>query len=369
MFQPPGHAWLVIFNPTDTSSKAYLEYSQATRGGKSAWHVVRLSALEHPNISAELQGLPPPVPHAIRLETLDRRIRQTCQLVGAGEEKATDFEWPPAEAKEYLAKTGQTPRTWRPGPEAEATLLGLFPSQGAYAVWGDGDWQAACRDGLEPLELDLDAVPELGVDVARFGDDDTAFHGRQGACSLHHSQHNGLAVPEVVGRAIEICGHMADAWNVLQSARPPSERRPYIVWKDVPIKVDDTGVGGGVTDLLGEKGATVVGINVQHNAMDSERYPDKRSELWFSVAERAREGRLDLSRLDLETLEALRSQALAPTYKLTSDGRRQVEPKDKMKDRLKRSPDSMDALNLSHAYAPGIGELPSVLYERTHPTR
>ncbi len=42
---------------------------------------------------------------------------------------------------------------------------------------------------------------------------------------------------------------------------------------------------------------------------------------------------------------------MAPTWKLDSQGRRVVEPKQDTKKRLKRSPDDMDALNLAYASA------------------
>src|SRR5262245_644422 len=41
MFSGEGHAWLAIFNPTDTSSQAYAE---ELSGG---WHVISMSVLEH----------------------------------------------------------------------------------------------------------------------------------------------------------------------------------------------------------------------------------------------------------------------------------------------------------------------------------
>jgi len=87
-------------------------------------------------------------------------------------------------------------------------------------------------------------------------------------------------------------------------------------------------------------------------------YKNKRSELWFQTADRARTGQLSLSRLDKGTLDRLRQQALAPEYKINSQGQRELEPKDKMKERLKRSPDDMDALNL--AYYDGWGPFPSL---------
>src|SRR5262249_5255951 len=93
-------------------------------------------------------------------------------------------------------------------------------------------------------------------------------------------------------------------------------------------------------------------------------YKNKRSELWFQTAERARAGQLSLARLDKRTLDRLRQQALAPEYKINSQGQRELEPKDKMKERLKRSPDDMDALNL--AYYDGGGSFPSL--QSTYPS-
>jgi hypothetical protein len=83
-------------------------------------------------------------------------------------------------------------------------------------------------------------------------------------------------------------------------------------------------------------------------------YKNKRSELWFQTAERARAGQLSLTRLDKRTLDRLRQQALAPEYKINSQGLRELEPKDKMKDRLKRSPDDMDAVNLAYYEVSGM---------------
>ena len=64
MFSPPGHAWLVLYNPNDTGSRAFLEQNGYSGRQKSehSWHVVRMSALEHPNLDLELRGEPPLIP-------------------------------------------------------------------------------------------------------------------------------------------------------------------------------------------------------------------------------------------------------------------------------------------------------------------
>jgi hypothetical protein len=49
------------------------------------------------------------------------------------------------------------------------------------------------------------------------------------------------------------------------------------------IKVDDTGVGGGVTDILQDRGYNVIPVNFGGDANDQDRYPSTASEMWFEV--------------------------------------------------------------------------------------
>jgi hypothetical protein len=308
-----GSAWLCIFNPTDTSSQAYIEEQTGD------WHVISLSLLEHPNIAAELAGLPPPFPAAMRLSRLETLLRKWCRPVN-GTPLVTDIEWPPRSG-EWL----------RPGPIAEARLLGRWPSQATDNVWSDGAWSASEVLALpEPLNQPV----EIGCDVARYGDDFTEIHVRRGPVSLHHEAANGWSTAETAGRLKQL----ADQYG----------RHCGTEGRQIVVKVDDDGVGGGVVDQ--RAGYRFVGLSANAVAVEPEGYPNRRSELWFAVAERAARGALSLARLDADTRRELRRQAMAPTWKLDSQGRRVVEPKDATKKRIKRSPDGIDALNL--AYAP-----------------
>jgi hypothetical protein len=387
MFQPPGHAWLCIFNPTTTTSRAYLEYSRvdsaARRGEPGGWTVVRMSALEHPNIEAELKGEEPPVPDAMRAATFGDLLRKWSQVTGSdpckpigteGGPEAGDVVWPPLWATEYAARTGQAPTVYRPGPEAESCLLARFPSQGTTAVWGDADWLAACRElpGLEPLpwpdgEASPVRVPEIGCDVARFGDDMTEIHARSGCISLGHESASKRPTDQTAGRLVELCRELARWYNDEIRNLPDSCRPDAITERDIPIKLDDDGVGGGVSDILIGMGYTVCRVSAAGTANDEEHYPNKRSELWFVTAEMAREGRLDLSGLDVDVRDELRRQALTAKWALDSQGRRVVMPKDKIKAELKRSPDGVDALNLCYYPATVGGSGATVTTTRTGP--
>lgn len=406
MFSPPGHAWVCIFNPTDTSSRAYLEYSSAVRdrrnGEAASWHVVRMSALDHPNIAAELRGEAPPVPHAIRLGKFERLLKAWSQLVAdgagdvgdraaagataglrAGEEdgsadesaiseahQATDVLWPPAWAKDYCRRTNQRPRWYRPGPLAESRLLGRYPRAGTRGVWSDGDWLAATREmqGLAPLPIPLYAIPEIGCDVARFGDDFTAIHTRCGPCSIAHESANGWDTVTTAKRLMVLARHWALWYNTRAGKLPKASRPESITEFDIPIKIDDDGVGGGVKDILEDAGYAVVAISAANVSIASSDYPNRRSELWFVVAERARNDELDFSRLPDDVLSELRRQAMAPEWSMDARARRVVESKDTTKDKIDRSPDDMDAVNLAYSeYSYDCGE-PIVIATRSRHT-
>jgi hypothetical protein len=218
-------------------------------------------------------------------------------------------------------------------------LLGRWPSQATNNVWSDGAWQAAeLRIILEPQDLPC----EIGCDVARFGDDFTEIHVRRGPVSLYHEAANGWSTSETAGRLKQL----ADEFG----------RYCGTEGRQIATKVDDDGVGGGVIDQRGEY--RFIGLSGANKAIESEGYPNRRSELWFTTADRALRGDLSLIQLDAETRRELRRQAMAPIWKLDSDGRRVVEKKEDTKKRIKRSPDGLDAMNLAYAAIPLVWDEP-----------
>jgi hypothetical protein len=389
MWKPPDHAWLAIFNPTMTTAKVYLEFSRVEtatrREEKGGWGLVRMSALDHPNIKAELSGLPPPVPDAMGIVEFTRLLKQWSTATGAdptlpigqeGGPSVEDVVWPPLWATEYAARTGESPAVYRPGAEAEARLLARFPSQGSTAVWGEVDWLAACRElpGMAPM-VDWDLrdppevppIPELGCDVARMGDDMTCIHARSGFISLGHETAAKRPPDQTGGRLMELCAELARWWNDMIKDLPDSRRPAMIEARQVPIKIDDDGCGGTIASYLRTAGYTVCQVGAGTSATEEERYPNKRNELWFLTRDMAARGELDLSRLDANTKDELRRQAMTAKWSLDAAGRRLVEEKAKQKKELGRSPDDIDAMNL--AYFDGVvsGSGATVTTTRTDP--
>lgn len=116
------------------------------------------------------------------------------------------------------------------------------------------------------------------------------------------------------------------------------------------VNVDDIGVGRGVSDRLKEKGHAINSVNVGGPAVfDPERFTNLKAELcWnagLTVADP--ESRFD-KREEWGQLTWLR-------YKTISDRKIQMEPKEKLKARTKKSPDVAEAFYLTFAEKPFVG--------------
>ena len=176
---------------------------------------------------------------------------------------------------------------------------------------------------------DRDGGTSFGVDVARYGADRTAVAVKQGRhlAALVSWQH--ASIPETVRRILTL----ADQWH------------------PTTINVDDTGVGGGVTDMLREAHAPVTGINYAQAAKDPTRYPNVASELWFDFQQQLGSVTIDPA---LDHLPDLMQELSTREWHIDSRSRRQIQAKDAYKHaNLVGSPDLADAVLLAF-YRPAV---------------
>jgi len=352
MFQPDGtNAFLAILNPTTTTSQSYLESQAVDSQGNPKWKRFTISALDHPNVRAGLLNrgratspVPIPVPSAVTLEQVEGWLADWFEPVAEGEhDPLTDIEFPPG--------SGQ----WlRPDPDGEARVLGRRPTAGAFGVWSERLWDMAANP-VKPLTWSPSDVPAVGCDVARFGTDKTEMHSRCGPCSIGHEDHGGWDTTKTTARLMEMADTLAK-WANRSRDRAAEPVKP----QQVRLVIDDTGVGGGVTDQLSAHGYNVMPVNAGEAADHRDRYPRVRDELWFVTRDMAKAGKLDLSRLPAKRLAVLKQQALIPTWRPTPDRRRSVESKEDTVKRLGRSPDGMDAVNLAY-YEPSGWGMPRII--------
>lgn len=352
MFDPTlGHAWLAIFNPTSTTSQACNEdrFASVEDEGKR-WNRVQLSALRHPNVLADLQGQPRPIPGAITKAMVDDLVVDWCEPVDHLEDVlATDIEWPPGSS-----------RYFRPGPLFQARVMGLWPDQGG-GVWSPALWEA-CFPLHEPA-IAAGTLPEIGVDCAQGkGADYHAIHARWGAVSLHHETSNTMDPVRIAFRIREVCALMANEAN----RRLPPNSAP-VRPQQIRVRIDDDGTGNAIKARLVREGYNVMLVSVARAPSRPDLYPRLRDEAWFNLAEKARAGLVCFSRLDRKTLERLRQQLLAVEWDVTDAGLRQVERKDVTKEKINRSPDDADAANLAYLDLGTVISGPSVPNELRQP--
>lgn len=165
----------------------------------------------------------------------------------------------------------------------------------------------------------------IGVDVARFGDDKTAFCFRRGRVIEKILLFEKLDVVQV---AHQVSGVIAE-------------------FRPVRVFIDVGGCGAGVFDVLVNNGFAmeVVGVNFGERAENPDRYVNRRAEMW----DRVREWLNSPIGVRIPKIEGIVEDLTAPFKMYDGLGRLQLEPKAEIKKRLGKSPDIGDAVALTFA--------------------
>lgn len=162
---------------------------------------------------------------------------------------------------------------------------------------------------------------EVGVDVARFGRDRTVFVARKGMCAMS-----------------------VQVWQHRSLTEQTKLLKEFIRSMNGPrIKIDETGVGGGLVDMCRAEGMNVVPVNFAQAAKDSDHYPNAASEMWFDFAKILPE--VGMERVS-DNRQELVSELSQRSWSFDAKGRRVVEQKSAFKAAGNRSPDLADALLL-----------------------
>ena len=163
--------------------------------------------------------------------------------------------------------------------------------------------------------VQTDGAIEIGADIARLGGDRTVFFKRKGMKVIGHDVYTRL-------RTTDVCDRLEQFANFDTS---------------VLIKVDDTGVGGGVTDEMLKRGYNVMAINFGGQASDKDKYPNWISEAWFHLSE-------IINDISIPFNSDLLMELSTRNWSQDVKGKRRVETKQEYKKRGFRSPDLADAL-------------------------
>ncbi|OFW99194.1 MAG: hypothetical protein A3E78_14260 [Alphaproteobacteria bacterium RIFCSPHIGHO2_12_FULL_63_12] len=248
----------------------------------SPWKVIRIDGLQTPNFTGE---------------DVSPQLR--------------DLLLSPTYAEEVKRSYGED------SPIYQAKIRGIFPTQQADGLIPWAWIRAAQSRTIQPGE-----PREMGMDVGA-GGDLTVIARRAGSVVR-------IIEAKATPDTMEGVGLLLRAWREKGATR---------------LRVDSVGVGRGVVDRATEEGAPVEGVNVGERANDSERFINRRAEVFWGLRERFEAGDIDLDPADEETA----AQLSALRYKTNSRGQILIESKDDMKRRGIRSPDRADAVALAFA--------------------
>jgi phage terminase large subunit len=197
--------------------------------------------------------------------------------------------------------------------------------------WEYDDDPAALIDYEKILDCftnDFDSLrgdKHISCDVARFGSDKTVI-GFWDGWRVRLSPYSGLSVQQTADKLHDI-GQ--------QHSIPMSK-----------IVADEDGVGGGVVDITRCKGF----VNNSRPFLNpitgvDENYANLKSQCYFRLAERINKGGLYIECTDPQMkADIIQELEQVKQYNMDKDGKRQVLPKDKVKELIGRSPDYADTL-------------------------
>jgi len=180
-----------------------------------------------------------------------------------------------------------------------------------------------CQNFKVPDAVLTDRRYVLGVDIARYGDDDSVIWRRRGA---------KFYKPTVI--------HGADTMEM-------ADRIAYEIDECDPVAVfiDEGSMGAGVIDRLNQMGyrRPVIPIAFGSRAMNSKRYINARSEMYFRLLAFLSRG------AELPGVPGLKEELSVTEYRFKPTGQIALIEKETIKNMLGRSPDLADGLALTVA--------------------
>jgi hypothetical protein len=212
----------------------------------------------------------------------------------------------------------------REHPWVKVNVLGEFPPGGANNLIALADCQKA-QDRRISERLWRQDPKVMGVDPARFGDDETALCFRQGLMMFKLKCFRNQDLMQSAGQiAISI-----------------DRFKPHAVFVEV------NGLGAGIVDRLVQLRYAVTAVDMGATALGFShiewKLKNRREECWWQYADWTKRGCMPASDSQLV------ADSVGPTYKFTADNRIELESKKDMKKRGLPSPNRADAAALTFA--------------------
>jgi len=187
-------------------------------------------------------------------------------------------------------------------------------------------WSMQCVDN--DISIPEDEPLYFGVDVARYGADDSVLLPRRGNWIYEWKTYHGL-------NTISLGGEI-----VVQAVDMEAEG----------VAIDEIGVGAGVTDWLTKHGQVpTFGVNVACSSSDITKYHKLRDELWIRVKDKCMKGQYRFPGGALG--DTMCNELASVGYDFNTYGGYVVDSKKLLRSKGKVSPNTADALCLSEYFS------------------
>lgn len=210
----------------------------------------------------------------------------------------------------------------------QAKVFGRFPSSSSEdTVFNEEEVIAATERDIRDNQNER---LRIGIDLARFGSDESVFIPRRGMKML-----DLVAKSHLTGtQAVEVAIAIANDWC-------PSGQDPRVVSE---FAVDETGIGVGLVDPLRDLGWSVCGVHAGTRSTMPNEYYNLISELYME------DGKHAIKVCSIKNDELLISQLLQRQFEFfQSSKQRRLVPKDVLRKKGLGSPDRADAFILAFA--------------------
>lgn len=204
-------------------------------------------------------------------------------------------------------------------------VLGQFPRVGISQFISADVVQDAVRNKLD-FTVYHHFPKVMGVDVARFGDDLTAFIVRQGPKLVDIKTYKGLDTMEVATKVAEF----------------------QAIHRCAVIYIDSIGVGAGTADRCRALGLPIRDVVVSNKSTNPNVYSNLRAELWGNMREWLENG-ADLPIEATNKESNLAAQLVSMEYGYSAKAQIQLLSKKEIKRAGHQSPDLADALSFTFA--------------------
>jgi hypothetical protein len=225
--------------------------------------------------------------------------------------------------------------------EFVARVLGEFPdSLAANALVERAAVEWAQRNHADGNQRQ--AVAELPLRITV--DPEHAWDRTAVALSQGAYVHEVRVLPFSGGNTVAITSKLVELVQEIEgrARQDPTDQLAQGWRRDGSFLIDVTGVGRGIADMLAAKGYPVVDYQSGAPAVDRARFGNARAESHWHLREL-----LQAHTAALPPNEELTVELLAIKYEIKNTGKTYMEPKDLIRDRIGRSPDSADVVAMA----------------------